>query len=124
MKKLPWSDDEIIRSWKNCADPPTHVSILAQLNNCKEIIIKDILFNANIKSFRDVYCDENGNYLDVVPSGNYRVWTDADDELLLIFRRRNKMKWCEIGVQFDTSPMACKARYFGILRKNRKAEVV
>ncbi|MFA5675429.1 MAG: SANT/Myb-like DNA-binding domain-containing protein [Christensenellales bacterium] len=124
MKRLPWSDAEIIQSWNNCDDPSEHVSVLAQLNGCRPRRIKDILRSAQIKSFMDLYCDDSGNYIEIPKHSTYYRWSALDDDLLIECRERYGQNWKQIGQRFGVSDVACKTRYYNLTREQRKQEVI
>lgn len=47
--ELAWTDGEIVRSFKDAADPVKQISVLADLNACQPIRIREILHSAGVE---------------------------------------------------------------------------
>ena len=46
---LLWTDEEIVRSYKEARDPKRQINVLADLNECKPQQIRDVLKRAGLK---------------------------------------------------------------------------
>ena len=46
---LPWTDDEIVTSYLQAANQKKQISVLADLNACKDADIRDVLTRAGIR---------------------------------------------------------------------------
>lgn len=49
MGNLPWTDEEIVTSYLQAANPKKQINVLADLNACKEADIRDVLVRAGVR---------------------------------------------------------------------------
>ncbi|HNX82170.1 MAG TPA: hypothetical protein PKL77_08510 [Candidatus Omnitrophota bacterium] len=96
---LPWSDDEIIKSWLESGKTKRQIKILSQLNACGSGRIIQILLNAGLIT------DEKES------QSTYKKWTDDEVKAMFIMRAENH-NWNEIGDKLGRASHNCSQYYY------------